>query len=131
MYLPFSTTGRFQAFVLSNVFITFSMLSPISIFAGGIHINLRTNIRSYNSGRNMMLRMSFRRTMPSRLPLWSVTGNKFLSDWEILCTISRNDISGCTSMKSFSMTLSIFRSVSTALSLWCVSNSPRFARRIV
>ena len=72
----------------------------------------------------MMLRMLSNKTIPSKTPRSSTTGNMLRVQREITFTMSPNDISGATVWKSFSITLSASNRVKTALSLWCVSNSP-------
>ena len=63
-------------------------------------------------------------------PRSSTTGKVLRPLREMTFTISPNVISGDTIWKSFSITLSARSKVSTALSLWCVSNSPFCAKRM-
>ncbi len=130
-YLPSSTTGRFHAPVSSKVFITLSIESVTCSMAGGMDMNLLTCMRLYRSGRNMMLRISSSITTPWRCPSALSTGNRLRFDCEMVSTIPLRSIPGLTGRKSVSMTLSIFSRVRTALSLWWVRSSPRWARRMV
>ena len=133
MYLPsVSTTGRFQALVSSKMCMIFSIGMSLTMRAEGETMKRETRKRSYSSGRNMMLRMLSTSTMPSSTPSVLTTGNMLR---ELLAmaslTTSPRLISGRTAMKSVSITLPTFMSVSTALSLWCVRSSPFWAKRMV